>query len=92
MSNISPTTILLLLVVLIVGNSELTMSLDTQVALARPPRGESTHLSRAARQGVPPFLQKLYEFVDSATFSGLPRSPRSLFLPRLRFQNRQRPC
>ena len=40
------------------------MSLDTQVALARPPlRGESTHLSRAARQVVPPFLQKLYECV-----------------------------
>ncbi|KAI0373042.1 hypothetical protein BV20DRAFT_923110, partial [Pilatotrama ljubarskyi] len=40
------------------------MSLDTQVALARPPRGESTHLSRAARQVVPPFLQKLYEIVN----------------------------
>ncbi|KAI0707745.1 hypothetical protein C8Q76DRAFT_627943 [Earliella scabrosa] len=41
------------------------MSLDTQVALARPaPRGESSHLSRAARQVVPPFLQKLYEIVN----------------------------
>ncbi|KAI0822773.1 hypothetical protein BC628DRAFT_1326322 [Trametes gibbosa] len=40
------------------------MSLDTQVALARPTRGESSHLSRAARQVVPPFLQKLYEIVN----------------------------
>lgn len=44
------------------------MSLDTQVALARPNRGESSHLSRAARQVVPPFLQKLYE---SVPFPGL---------------------
>ncbi|TBU50314.1 hypothetical protein BD309DRAFT_849644 [Dichomitus squalens] len=44
------------------------MSLDTQVALARPSlRGESTHLSRAARQVVPPFLQKLYEIVNDAS-------------------------
>ena len=48
------------------------MSLDTQVALARPaPRGESSHLSRAARQVVPPFLQKLYE---SVAFHVLPSS------------------
>ncbi|KAI0780546.1 hypothetical protein BD413DRAFT_618833 [Trametes elegans] len=40
------------------------MSLDTQIALARPPRAESSHLSRAARQVVPPFLQKLYEIVN----------------------------
>lgn len=42
------------------------MSLDQQVALARPDpiRSESSHLSRAARQVVPPFLQKLYEYVD----------------------------
>ncbi|KAI8989801.1 hypothetical protein BD414DRAFT_414665 [Trametes punicea] len=40
------------------------MSFDTQIALARPPRAESTHLSRAARQVVPPFLQKLYEIVN----------------------------
>ncbi|OBZ65652.1 Heat shock factor protein [Grifola frondosa] len=40
------------------------MSLDQQVALARPSRGESTHLSKAARQVVPPFLQKLYEIVN----------------------------
>ncbi|KAH9945785.1 uncharacterized protein BXZ73DRAFT_37829 [Epithele typhae] len=39
------------------------MSLDTQVAL-RPPRPESAHFSRAARQIVPPFLQKLYEIVN----------------------------
>ncbi|KAI0723858.1 hypothetical protein C8T65DRAFT_90794 [Cerioporus squamosus] len=38
--------------------------MDSQVALARPPRGESSHLSRAARQVVPPFLQKLYEIVN----------------------------
>ena len=43
----------------------LDMSLDTQVALARQTaRGESSHLSRAARQIVPPFLQKLYESVS----------------------------
>ncbi|KAH9930768.1 uncharacterized protein B0H18DRAFT_1116879 [Fomitopsis serialis] len=42
------------------------MSLDQQVALARPDpiRSESSHLSRAARQVVPPFLQKLYEIVN----------------------------
>ena len=42
------------------------MSLDQQVALARPDpiRSESSHLSRAARQVVPTFLQKLYECVD----------------------------
>ncbi|RDX56366.1 hypothetical protein OH76DRAFT_1318936, partial [Lentinus brumalis] len=39
-------------------------AMDTQVALARPPRAESSHLSRAARQIVPPFLQKLYEIVN----------------------------
>lgn len=40
------------------------MSLDQQVALARLPRSESSHLSKAARQAVPPFLQKLYEIVN----------------------------
>ncbi|OCH93869.1 hypothetical protein OBBRIDRAFT_789905 [Obba rivulosa] len=40
------------------------MSLDQQVALARSSRGESSHLSKAARQVVPPFLQKLYEIVS----------------------------
>ncbi|PCH37908.1 hypothetical protein WOLCODRAFT_161146 [Wolfiporia cocos MD-104 SS10] len=40
------------------------MSLDQQLALARTMRGESSHLSKAARQVVPPFLQKLYEIVN----------------------------
>ncbi|KAH8107095.1 hypothetical protein BXZ70DRAFT_1061152 [Cristinia sonorae] len=40
------------------------MSTDQQLAVARPTRGESTHLSKAARQVVPPFLQKLYEIVN----------------------------
>ena len=40
------------------------MSLEHQVALARTTRGESSHLSKAARQVVPPFLQKLYECAD----------------------------
>ncbi|KAI0077124.1 hypothetical protein K474DRAFT_1556571, partial [Panus rudis PR-1116 ss-1] len=40
------------------------MSTDQQLALARSTRGESSHLSRAARQVVPPFLQKLYEIVN----------------------------
>ncbi|CCL99986.1 uncharacterized protein FIBRA_02011 [Fibroporia radiculosa] len=40
------------------------MSLDQQIALARPARGESTHLSKTARQVVAPFLQKLYEIVN----------------------------
>jgi hypothetical protein len=39
------------------------MSADQQLALARAPRGESTHLSRTAAKVVPPFLQKLYEYV-----------------------------
>ncbi|KZT00387.1 uncharacterized protein LAESUDRAFT_718183 [Laetiporus sulphureus 93-53] len=42
------------------------MSLEHQVALARTTRGESSHLSKAARQVVPPFLQKLYECADFA--------------------------
>lgn len=37
------------------------MSADQQLAVARLTRGESTHLSKTARQVVPPFLQKLYE-------------------------------
>lgn len=43
----------------------LSMSVEQQVALARPAKpGESSHLSKAARQVVPPFLQKLYEQVQ----------------------------
>ncbi|KAH9952061.1 hypothetical protein B0H21DRAFT_11869 [Amylocystis lapponica] len=49
------------------------MSLDQQVALARTTRGESTHLSKAARQIVPPFLQKLYEIVNDPKNSELIR-------------------
>ncbi|KAK7693945.1 hypothetical protein QCA50_003519 [Cerrena zonata] len=37
---------------------------DQQLALARATTGQSTHLSKAARQVVPPFLQKLYEIVN----------------------------
>ncbi|PSR77609.1 hypothetical protein PHLCEN_2v7799 [Hermanssonia centrifuga] len=40
------------------------MSADQQLALTRATRGESSHLSRAARGVVPPFLQKLYEIVN----------------------------
>ncbi|GJE87062.1 winged helix-turn-helix transcriptional regulator [Phanerochaete sordida] len=40
------------------------MSADQQLAIARAPRGESTHLSRTAAKVVPPFLQKLYEIVN----------------------------
>ncbi|CAL1705521.1 unnamed protein product [Somion occarium] len=40
------------------------MSSDQQLALARATTGQSTHLSKTARQVVPPFLQKLYEIVN----------------------------
>ncbi|KAL4244834.1 HSF family protein [Abortiporus biennis] len=41
------------------------MSAEQQLAVAnRGTRGESSHLSKAARQVVPPFLQKLYEIVN----------------------------
>lgn len=54
------------------------MSADQQLAIARPPRGESTHLSRAAAKVVPPFLQKLYECVPRHVYRwpALTRSPR----------------
>jgi hypothetical protein len=46
------------------------MATDNQMALARQSRSASSHLSRAARQVVPAFLQKLYEYVSFISFSG----------------------
>ncbi|TDL27335.1 hypothetical protein BD410DRAFT_782426 [Rickenella mellea] len=44
------------------------MASDSQVAVTRVQRNAAGHLSKATRQAVPPFLQKLYEMVsDSAT-------------------------
>lgn len=37
---------------------------DNQVALSRMTRAASSSLSKGLRQNVPPFLQKLYEFVS----------------------------
>ncbi|KAL0946376.1 hypothetical protein HGRIS_012606 [Hohenbuehelia grisea] len=48
------------------------MATDSQVALTRARRG-STHLSKATRQVVPAFLQKLYEMVNDPSNADLIR-------------------
>lgn len=47
------------------------MSADQQLALARATRGESSHLSKAAQKVVPPFLQKLYEYVHYSLLASI---------------------
>ena len=58
------------------------MAGDQQVALTRPHRmpPTSTHISKAARQVVPAFLQKLYEYVFLKRISFMFSVSRTLFL------------
>jgi len=66
------------------------MASDQQVALARPHRmPTSSHISKAARQVVPAFLQKLYEYVFLKRISVTSSVFRTMFLEWLTIQTTQ---